>query len=182
MLSEGFPLVWKHRIVKLKPECVFWHLLSESNLPAIVAIFSCKRRKGKSVRVQRRSQGHTNCVWICACPLSLSSCGEVTLTLGMAPLHVILQSVATVTLDTIISLTTGMEDDWWMVGGQGCGGRRVKLLEKMPPFFSPSSHLFVILSFASWLSVTASSAWMPLSLWKNKGRAVRWWWWWEVGV
>lgn len=72
LLSEGFPQVWKQQIcltvivVKLKLECVFWHLLSESNFPAIVAIFSWKGQKGKSVRMLAPdSRSPKICVCMC---------------------------------------------------------------------------------------------------------------------
>lgn len=62
---------------------------------------------------------------LCACVcravlLSLSSCGELTFMLGMAPLHVILQSrLAAVTLKTIIPLDGRLMDGCVEEGRKG---------------------------------------------------------------
>lgn len=50
-------------------------------------------------------------------PLSLSSCGEVTLVLCTAPPHVIPQSATAATLDAVIP--TGWMIDGWMDGREG---------------------------------------------------------------
>lgn len=75
--SEGF-LHFGKRVVKLKTER-FGISYRNKNFPAIVAIFSWKRRKGKSACALHQTQGHPNYERVCwAAPSSLSCCGEVT--------------------------------------------------------------------------------------------------------